>query len=229
MFSTLISWNRWNEMSQFPHLLLSVAADFANFFDVLVWVTHWQWHIKWNWMSTECYDCLWWDPFDFITIHFPLIWTSSLRFPTSWSVSAWFHCQLQSEPERSFFSGSHGNKPDEQWVTLQLISTPCVAFWFLSELNVHIHFKRLWFSSKKCIAHSSPPNVKCEVIMTENDSILDPAATPERWNNWQKKTFTNLKAVPLDERHSYSARMLNAQHSRSEQAFKFICTWWTAE
>lgn len=229
MFSTLISWNRWNEMSQFPHLLLSAAADFANFskysYESLLTMTH---QVELN------VDRMLWlfmmRPIRFYRNTF----STHLNFFASFSHFMVSVCLVSLSitvraREKLLFEGSHGNKPDEQWVTLQLISTPCVAFWFLSELNVHIHFKRLWFSSKKCIAHSSPPNVKCEVIMTENDSILDPAATPERWNNWQKKNNFKFKSRSARWTTFIFCKNAKCTHSRNEQAFKFICTWWTAE
>lgn len=158
--------------------------------------------------------------FELLRFFFPLHGQCLLGFIVNYS---------PSQREASLLRFTRKQKPDEQWVTLQLISTPCVAFWFLSELNVHIHFKRLWFSSKKCIAHSSPPNVKCEVIMTENDSILDPAATPERWSNWQKKSIFKFKSRSARWTTFIFCKNAKRTHSRSEQAFKFICTWWTAE
>lgn len=106
MFSTLISWNRWNEMSQFPHpdhhkvswrcsnsLTMTYQVDFDSS-DRMLWLFM---------TNIEFYR----------HTHFPLVWANFLLCSVS-LVSACSVSLSIKRREAKKFSGSHGNS--REWL-----------------------------------------------------------------------------------------------------------------
>lgn len=124
MFSSLISWNRWNEMTKWVNFLIirdhynAQCCWFCSF--RLLMMTY---QVK---STVDSFDRMLW--LFMMNIEFYRYTFSTLLnflFPSLslWSVFAWFHCQLS----RARNSQVH-TETDEQRVTLQLISTPS-DFW----------------------------------------------------------------------------------------------------